>query len=60
MYKYQVVYLKPKKKSYSRQVVTFLKIEDASFWEETIKTQGCKDIEIIPIFNSFTRNLDKS
>ena len=52
MYKYQVVYVKAKKKSYSRQVVTFLKIEDASFWEETIKTQGCKDIEIIPIFNS--------
>ena len=43
---YQVKYLKPKKKGYSNQVVTFLKIDDAIFWENVIKQQGCKDIQI--------------
>ena len=41
---------KPKKKKYSRQVVTFYKIEDAGFWEQMVKTQGCKDDEIVPVF----------
>jgi hypothetical protein len=27
--KYQVIYLKPKKKAYSKQIATFLTIEDA-------------------------------
>jgi hypothetical protein len=49
MYKYQVVYLKPKKKSYSKQVATFYSIEDASYYEECIKKQGCKESEIIPV-----------
>ena len=50
MIKYQVVYLKPKKKSYSKQVVTFYKIEDAGFWEQMVKTQGCKEVEIVPLW----------
>ena len=49
MIKYQVTYLKPKKKMYSRQVVTFYKIEDAGFWEQMVKNQGCKEIEIVPV-----------
>jgi hypothetical protein len=49
MTKYQVIYLKPKKKMYSRQVATFLTIEDAGFWEKMVKTQGCKDVEIVPV-----------
>ena len=49
MCKYQVVYLKPKKKSYSKQVATFYTIEDASYYEECIKRQGCKESEIIPV-----------
>jgi hypothetical protein len=49
MIKYQVTYLKPKKKMYSRQVVTFYKIEDAGLWEQMVKTQGCKEIEIVPV-----------
>ena len=48
--KYQVIYLKPKKKMYSRQVVTFFTIDDAGFWEQIVKQQGCKEIEIVPIF----------
>jgi hypothetical protein len=48
--KYQVIYLKPKKKMYSRQVATFLTIEDAGFWEQIVKQQGCKEIEIVPLF----------
>jgi hypothetical protein len=50
--KYQVTYLKPKKKMYSRQVATFLTIEDAGFWEQTVKIQGCKDVEIVPVFDA--------
>jgi hypothetical protein len=48
--KYQVVYLKPKKKAYSKQIVTFYTIEDAGFWERMVKQQGCKDVEIVPVF----------
>ena len=50
MFKYQVVYLKPKKKGYSKQVATFLSIDDADFWMQVIKKQGAKDIEIVPLF----------
>jgi len=49
--KYQVTYLKPKKKTYSKQIVTFYTIEDATLWEKHILSQGCKDSEIIPIFS---------
>jgi hypothetical protein len=28
-------------------VATFLKIDDAIFWEEIIKQQGAKDIKIV-------------
>ena len=34
---YQVNYMKPKKKGYAKQQATFLKIEDAVFWEEHVK-----------------------
>lgn len=54
--KYQVVYLKPKKKSYSRQVVTFYSIEDASYYEQNIQLQGCKETEIIPLFSNQIMN----
>jgi hypothetical protein len=45
---YQVVYLKPKRKGhYSKQTATFLSIDDAAFWEQVIKKQGAKDIQIL-------------
>ena len=34
---YQVQYLKPKKKGYAKHTATFLKIEDAVFWEQHVK-----------------------
>ena len=37
--KFKVMYLKPKKKAYSKQIATFLTIEDAGFWEQMVKTQ---------------------
>jgi len=42
-----VIYLKPKKKGYSKQIATFLSIDDAAFWEQVIKEQGAKDIQIL-------------
>jgi hypothetical protein len=24
--------------------------KDAGFWEQMVKTQGCKDVEIVPVF----------
>ena len=44
---YQVIYLKPKKKGYSKQIATFLSIDDAAFWEQVRKKQGAKDIQIL-------------
>lgn len=47
--KYEVRYQMPKKKGcYSNQVATFLRIDDAIFWESVIKNQGAKDILICP------------
>ena len=34
---YQVQYLKPKKKGYAKHTATFMKIEDAVFWEQHVK-----------------------
>ena len=34
---YQVNYMKPKKKGYAKQTATFLKIEDAVFWEQHVE-----------------------
>ena len=34
---YQVQYLKPKKKGYAKHTATFMKIDDAVFWEEHVK-----------------------
>ena len=48
--KYQVTYLKPKKKTFSKQTATFYTIEDAALWEKHVKEQGCKESEIIPVF----------
>jgi len=44
---YQVNYLKPKKKGYAKQTATFLKIEDAVFWESVVKEQGATNIQIL-------------
>ena len=33
---YRVNYMKPKKKGYAKQQATFLKIEDAIFWEQHV------------------------
>ena len=44
---YQVKYLKPKKKGYSTQVASFLKIDDAEFWSQIVEKQGAKDIQIL-------------
>tara|TARA_Y100000289_G_C3811369_1_gene93896 strand:- start:126 stop:272 length:147 start_codon:yes stop_codon:yes gene_type:complete len=43
--KYQVIYQQPKKKGFATQKATFFKIEDAVFWEELMKKNGCKDFE---------------
>lgn len=46
--KFQVSYLRPKKKGFSQQIAgDFLKIEDAQFWSEIVKEQGAKNIEIL-------------
>jgi len=44
---YQVKYLKPKKKGYSTQIASFLKIDDAEFWSQIVEKQGAKDIQIL-------------
>lgn len=49
--KYQVIYTKNKKKSESKQVTTFYTIEDAIFWENVVKEQGCTNIEVVPLFS---------
>ena len=46
--KYEVIYDKPKKKGYAKQSATFLKIDDAIFWESHVKEKGCKNIIICP------------
>ena len=46
--KYEISYLKLKKKGYAKQTAVFLKIEDAIFWESIIKNQGAKEIIISP------------
>ena len=45
--RYSVVYQKPKKKGYAEQKATFLKIEDAMFWEDLVKQQGAKEVQIV-------------
>ena len=44
---YEVNYQKPKKKGYANHKATFLKIEDAIFWEQVLMTRGCKDFKIL-------------
>ena len=45
--KYQVTYLKPKKRGYSKQTATLLTIDDAEFWYKVVEQQGAKDIKIL-------------
>ena len=50
--KYNVAYLKPKKKGqFSKQSVIFLDVESAFFWKNVIESQGCKDIDVHPVFS---------
>jgi hypothetical protein len=49
--KYQVTYIKPKKKALSKQTATFYTIEDAAFWEKVVISQGCQNVEIVPVFS---------
>jgi len=44
---YQVTYLKPKKKGFSKQIATLLTIDDAEFWCKVIESQGAKEIKIL-------------
>jgi len=46
--KFEITYLKPKRKGYAQQSATFLKIEDCFFWQSIIEKQGAKDIIITP------------
>lgn len=46
--KFEITYLKLKKKGYAQQSATFFKIEDAFFWKSVIEKQGAKDIIITP------------
>ena len=48
--KFKVMYLKPKKKGFSEQTAVLLSIEDAVFWQDAIKKQGCQNVEIYPVF----------
>jgi hypothetical protein len=49
--KYSVVYLKPKKKGkYSKQSTVFLDVESAFFWKNVVEEQGCKEVEVVPVF----------
>ena len=48
--KFKVMYLKPKKKGFSKQTAVLLSIEDAVFWQDTIMKQGCQNVEIYPVF----------
>ena len=46
--KYEVVYFKPKKKTYAKHTAIFLDIEGAIFWQSLIEKQGAKEIIITP------------
>lgn len=46
--KFEVTYLKPKKKGHAKQTATFLKIEDAFFWKEIVEKEGATDYIITP------------
>jgi hypothetical protein len=49
--KFSVTYEQPKKKGFAKQTAVFYKIEDAHFWQEYIKNQGCKNIQVLANFN---------
>jgi len=51
--KFSVMYQQPKSKSgyWSKQVATFFDVRDAMMWERYVRENGCKNIEIVPVFN---------
>lgn len=50
--KYQVVYTKLKKKGfYSKQKAVFFDVRDAMLWERFVNEKGCKNVEIVPLFD---------
>ena len=49
--KFRVTYTKPKKKGHSTQNAVFYDIRDAILWERHVKTEGCTNIEVIPVLN---------
>lgn len=46
--KYEVQFLKLKKKGYAKHSATFFAIEDAIWYETILKSQGAKNIIIQP------------
>ena len=48
--KYQVVYYKLKKNKTTKQTAVFYTIEDATLWEQHVKSTGFLNSEIIPVF----------
>ena len=49
--KYQVIYYRQKKDKKSKQTATFYKLEDATFWEKHVETQGYTNVELLPDFS---------
>ncbi len=52
MIKFKVIYLQPKNKKnhYSQQEAIFYNESDAVKWQNHVKSQQCKDVEIVPVF----------
>lgn len=50
--RFSVVYKREKKSGYwSKQEATFFDIRDAMLWERHVKELGCKNTEIVPLFD---------
>lgn len=51
--KFSVVYQQPRDKSgyYSQQKAVFFDIRDAMLWERHVLENGCKNSEIVPVFD---------
>jgi hypothetical protein len=45
--RFTVTYIKPKKKGTSSQKATFFDAESASLWEQYVRSQGAKEIQIL-------------
>lgn len=46
--KYEVQFLKPKKKGYAKHSAVFYQIDDAIWYETILKSQGARNIIIQP------------